>query len=151
LRRQWLAALFVAMAIAAVALASCGSPTSCVSRGSKTLAEGIATYTRSPPGQAEIKGTVGATVVVYDATPGCWYPGMQFKLEIGSCSLWVAAPSDAAADESEGGGDGGYVSALVVQGGPCELPVSTGTVTVTRLTGTFDMSGERLSWSFMGT
>jgi hypothetical protein len=154
------------------ALASCGpAPTSCIARGSSTTSEGTVTYSGTAHAQPAAKGTVGASVVVYDVTPGCWYPGIEFKVVVDSCSLWVKAPIEPGADEGEGGSDAGYVSAQVEPGATCDLPVSGGQVTVTglsgalvvgssislaltgRLTATGDAevsSPEDVSWSFVG-
>lgn len=154
------------------ALASCSpAPTSCIARGSSTTSEGAVTYSGTTQGQPAAKGTVGASVVVYDVTPGCWYTGMEFKVVVDSCSLWVQAPTEPGADESEGGGDAGYVSAQVEPGATCELPVAGGRVTVTGLSGALVMGSsislaltgrlkamgdselstpENVSWSFVG-
>jgi hypothetical protein len=96
---------------------------------------------------------------------------MEFKVVVDSCSLWVQAPSEPGADEAEGGGDAGFVSAEVEPGATCELPVSGGLVTVTGLSGALVMgssislalsgrlkaigdsevsSPENISWSFVG-
>ena len=135
------------------------------------MSEGTATYSGTAQGQRSTNGKVGANLVVYDVSPGCWYPGMEFEVVVGSCSLWVQAPSEPGADEAEGGGDAGFVSAQVEPGATCELPVSGGLVTVTGLSGALVMassisleltgrlttvgdsemsSPESVSWSFVG-
>ncbi len=151
------------------ALTSCGSPTSCIARGASTSSTGTASYALTTPDHPEVAWSVAATVDVYDITPGCWYSDMEFKLTIGTCSLWLQAPGDAAGPAD--GGDSGAVTGEVKPGATCRLPIAGGTVSVASLSGTLAMgpsvsltlygdvtamgdaaltSPERISWRFVG-
>jgi hypothetical protein len=151
-------------------LTSCNSaPTSCIARGAMTSSTGTASYTLTTPDDAEVSWSVAASIDVYDITPGCWYSDMEFELTVGTCSLWLQAPGDAAGPED--GGDSGAVTGEVEPGATCQLPIAGGNATVNSLTGTLTMgpslslalsgdvaaikdaavtSPERISWRFDG-
>ncbi len=130
------------------ALASCSTePTSCIARGTTTSSTGTATYSLTSPVRPAVSWSVPASVEVYDITPGCWYSDMEFKVTVGTCSLWLRAPGDAAGPGD--GGDGGLVTGEVEPGGACELPVSMGNVTIGSVYGALTM-GPSLSLTLSG-
>jgi hypothetical protein len=154
------------------ALASCGSPpNACISRGDTTTTEGSASYSRGSNDGPVLTGSVEAWVVAYDITPGCWYSDMQFKVVVGSCSLWFQTPQDAGGSYSDAEADSGVVTAVALPSETCVLPVSEGSVTVRSLTATFEIGppvllriagevtamgdseatpAETLTWSYQG-
>jgi hypothetical protein len=172
--KRWVATAVAALVGVwlAAALASCGSPpNACISRGDTTTTEGSATYSRGSNDGPLVRGSVEAWVVAYDITPGCWYTDMQFKVVVGSCTLWFQTPADAGGQYADAESDSGVVTAVALPGETCVLPLSDGSVTVRSMTATFEIGpplllsiagevtamgasevtpAESLSWSYQG-